>query len=213
MFIIAVSSCHIEPLLKNNILCLLQIFKSNLSDDTIPSLLSFYCHFHCCSVAQPVQLFKTPWTAASQASLSFTISQRLLKLMSIESVMTWKHLPSVVLFSSCLQSFPASGSFPMSQFFPSGDQSIGTSASASVLSMNIQDRFPLGLTSLIPLQSKGLPRVSLFQHHSPKASILQCSAFSMVQLSHPYMITGKTRALTIRKFVDQGMSLLFNTLV
>ena len=107
----------------------------------------------------PVQLFKTPWTAASQASLSFTISQRLLKLMSIESVMTWKHLPSVVLFSSCLQSFPASGSFPMSQFFPSGDQSIGTSASASVLSMNIQDRFPLGLTSLIPLQSKGLPRV------------------------------------------------------
>ena len=107
----------------------------------------------------PVQLFKTPWTAASQASLSFTISQRLLKLMSIESVMTWKHLPSVVLFSSCLQSFPASGSFPMSQFFPSGDQSIGTSASASVFSMNIQDRFPLGLTSLIPLQSKGLPRV------------------------------------------------------
>ena len=66
---------------------------------------------------------------------------------------------SVVLFSSCLQSFPASGSFPTSQFFPSGGQSIGVSASASVLLMNIQDWFPLGLTDLISLQSKGLSRV------------------------------------------------------
>ena len=104
----------------------------------------------------PVQLFKTPWTAASQASLSFTISQRLLKLMSIESVMTWKHLPSVVLFSSCLQSFPASGSFPMSQFFPSGDQSIGTSASASVHLLNL---ISLGFTGLISLLSTGFSRV------------------------------------------------------
>ena len=66
---------------------------------------------------------------------------------------------SVVRFSSCRQSFPASGSFPMSQFFSSGGQSIGVTASASVLSMNIQDWFPLGLTSLISLQSKGLSRV------------------------------------------------------
>ena len=66
---------------------------------------------------------------------------------------------SVVPFSSRLQSFPASGSFPMSQFFPSGGQSIGVSASASVLPMNIQDWFPLGLTGLISLQSKGLLRV------------------------------------------------------
>ena len=66
---------------------------------------------------------------------------------------------SVVPFSSCLQSFPASGSFPMSQFFTSGGQSIGVSASASVLPMNIQDWFPLGLTGFISLQSKGLSRV------------------------------------------------------
>ena len=66
---------------------------------------------------------------------------------------------SVVPFSSCLQCFPASGSFPMSQFFTSGDQSIGTSASVSVLPMNIQGWFPLGLTGWISLQSKGLSRV------------------------------------------------------
>ena len=66
---------------------------------------------------------------------------------------------SLVPFSSCLQSFPASGSFPVSQLFTSGGQSIGASASASVLPMNIQDWFPLGLTGLISLQSKGLSRV------------------------------------------------------
>ena len=66
---------------------------------------------------------------------------------------------SVVPFPSCLQSFPASGSFPINQFFTSGGQSIGASASASVLSMNIQGPFPLGLTGLISLQSKGLSRV------------------------------------------------------
>ena len=74
----------------------------------------------------------------------------------------WYHLTissSVIPFSSCPQSFPASGSFPMSQFFTSGDQSIGASASASVLPMNIQDWFPLGWTGLISLQSKGLSRV------------------------------------------------------
>ena len=113
--------------------------------------------------------------------------------------------PSVVPFSSYLQSFPASGSFPRSQFFTSGGQSIR--ASASVLPMNIRDWFSLGLTSLISLQSKGLS--SLLQHHSSKASILQQSAFFIVQLSHPYMTTGKTIALTKRTFVGQVMSLLF----
>ena len=83
---------------------------------------------------------------------------------------------SVVPLSSCLQSFPASASFPISQFFTSGGQSIGVSASALVLSMNIQDWFPLGLTCLISLQSKGLSK-SLPQHHSSKASILRHSAF------------------------------------
>ena len=77
-------------------------------------------------------------------------------------------LSSIVSFFSCLQSFPASGSFPVSQFFASGGQSIGASASASVLPMNIQDWFPLGMTCLISLQSKGLSRVfssTTFQKH------------------------------------------------
>ena len=106
-----------------------------------------------------VQLFVNPWTAARQASLSITNSQSLLKLMSIESVMPSSPLILCHPLSSCLQSFPASGSFPMSQFFTSGGQSIGDSASASVLPMNIQDRLPLGLNYWISLQSKGLSRV------------------------------------------------------
>ena len=89
-------------------------------------------------------------------------------------------------------------------------QSIGVSASASVLPINIQDWFPLGWTGLISLQYKGL--LSLLQDHSSKASVLQCSAFSVVQLSHPYMTTGKTIALTRQTFVGKVMSLLFNTL-
>ena len=106
-----------------------------------------------------VQLFGTPWTAAHQTSLSITNSQSLLKLMSIESVMLSNNLILVFPFSSRLQSCPASGSFPMSQFFTSDGQSIGVSASASVLPMNSQDWFPLGWTGSISLQSKGLSGV------------------------------------------------------
>ena len=98
---------------------------------------------------------------------------------------------SVIPFSSRLQSLPASGSFPMSKFFPSGGQSVRVPASASVLPMKIQDWFPLGWTVWISLQSK-----SLLQHHSSKASVLRHSAFSRVQLSHPYLTTGKTIAFT-----------------
>ena len=88
---------------------------------------------------------------------------------------------SVIPFSSHLQSFPASGSFQMSQFFAAGGQSIGVSASASVLPMNNQDQFPLGWTSWISLLSKGLSRVmSLLQHHSSKASILWHSALTSI---------------------------------
>ena len=108
-----------------------------------------------------VRLFATLWIAACQGSLSITNSQSLLRLVSIKLVMTSDHLTissSVIPFSSCLKSFPASGSFPMSQFFTSGGQSIGVTTSASVLLMNIQDWFPLGLTSWISLQSKGLSR-------------------------------------------------------
>ena len=101
----------------------------------------------------------TPWTAACQASLSFTVSQSLLRLMSLNR---WCHptiSSSVIPFSSCPQSFPASGSFPMSWLFVSGGLSIGASASASVFPMNIQGWFPLGLTGLVSLQSKRLSRV------------------------------------------------------
>ena len=105
-----------------------------------------------------VRLFVTPWTAARQVSLSITNSQNLLRLMSIESVMPSNHL-SVDPFSSHLQSSPASGSFQTSQFFASGGQCIGVSASTSVLPMNIQDWFPLGWTGWISLLYKGLSGV------------------------------------------------------
>ena len=111
------------------------------------------------------------------------------------SLSRWCHLiisSSVALFSSCPPSFPASVSFPMSQFFTSGGQSIGASALASVLPMNIQDWLPSGLTCLISLLSKRLSRV--------------------FQLSQSYMTTGKTIALTIWAFVGKVMPLLFNML-
>ena len=104
-----------------------------------------------------VWLFETPWTAARQASLSFTISQSLLKLMPVESVMPSNHL---ILCHSLLlppSTFPSIRVFSSDQIFTSGGQSIW--ASASVLPMNIQDWFPLGLTGYISLQSKGLSRV------------------------------------------------------
>ena len=119
----------------------------------------------------------TPWTAACQASLSFTISKSLLKLMCIESVIpSKKHLMLCrpLLFLSSI--FPSIRVFPVSQFFASGGQRFGTSASASVLPMNIQDWFPLGLTSLISSQSKGLSRVFsstiVGKHNSSAPSLL-----------------------------------------
>ena len=106
-----------------------------------------------------VRLLATPWTTACQAFLSITNSQSSPKSMSIESVMPSNHLilcrPLLLLPSI----FPASGSFPMSQLFTSGGQSIGVSASTSVLPMNTQYRSPLGWTGWISLQSKGLSRV------------------------------------------------------
>ena len=102
-----------------------------------------YKWLFCCSVAKSCSIFVTSWTAACQASLSFTMSLSLLKLMSSR----WCHptISSSVVSFSCLQSFPSSGSFPESQLFTSGGQSIGISASASVLPMNIQGWFPLEL--------------------------------------------------------------------
>ena len=130
--------------------------------------------------------------------------------MPIKSVMPSSHLILCRLLLFRPQSLPATGSFPMSQFFACGGQSIVVSASATVLPMNTQDLSPSGWTCWISLQSNGLSRV--FSNHSSKASIFWCSAFFTVQLSHPYMTTGKTRALTRWNFVGKVMSLLFNML-
>ena len=132
--------------------------------EDISTQFSSNCYiFSCLSVRfsrSVVSHSATPWTSARQTSLSITNSQSLLKLMSIESVMPSNHLILChPLLLSHSQFFPASGSFQMSQLFASVGQSSGVSASTSVLRMNIQDWFPLGLTGWIPLQSKGLSRV------------------------------------------------------
>ena len=171
--------------------------------------VNFYYSCYCCLVTQ---LCLTLSDLIDCSTLGFPVFHLLPELA--QTYMHWVSdalhptiSSSVVPFSSCLQSFSASGSFPMSQLFASGGQSMG--ASASVPPMNIQGWFPLGLTGLISLQTKGLSRV--LQHHRSKASVLQ-SAFFMVQISHPYMTTGKTVALTVQTFVGKVMSLLYNTL-
>ena len=114
--------------------------------------------------------------------------------------------------SSCPQSIPASGSFQMSHLFASSGQSIGSSASTSVLPMNTQDWSPLGWTGWISLQSKRLSRVfsnTTVQFKSINPLVL---SFLYSQLSHPYMTTGETIALTRWTFVDKVMSLFFNML-
>ena len=156
-----------------------------------------------------VWLFATPWIAAHQASLSITNSQSLLKLMSIESVISSSHLilchpllllppipPSIRAFSNestlCMR-WPKYWSFSFS-IIPSKEH-------PGLIS------FRMDWLDLLAVQGT---LKSLFQHRSSKASILQRSAFFTVQLSHPYMTTGKTIALTKRTFVDKVMSLLFN---
>ena len=118
---------------------------------------------------------------------------------------------SVIPFSPSLLSFPASGSFPMSQFFASGGQSIGVSAQHQSFQWIFRiDFLRINWFDLFPVQGT---LKSLLQHLSSKASILQHSAFFMVQLSHPYMTTRKTIALTRWSFVSKVMSLLFNITV
>ena len=147
-----------------------------------------------------VQLFATPSTTACQASCPSPTPEACSNFCPSSR---WCHptISSSVVPFSCLQSFPASGSFQMSQLLASGGQSIGVSASASVLPMNIQDRSPLGWTGWISLQSKGLWRI--FSNTTSKASVLWCSAFFMVQLSHPYITSGKTMAFTRKTFVGK----------
>ena len=113
-----------------------------------------FCH----SVAQLCSTLCDPMNCSTPGFPSFTISWSLLKLMSIKSVMPPNYLILCRPLSSCLQSLPASGSLSVSQLFASGGQSIGASTSASVLPMNIQGLFPLGLTGLISLLSKGPSR-------------------------------------------------------
>ena len=158
-----------------------------------------------------VRLFVTPRTAALQASLSNTNSWSLLKLMSIPSMMLSNHLilccllvlppsifPMIRVFSNelvlCIR-WPKYWSFSFS-ISPSNEYS-------GLISFRMDWLDPLAVLGTLK---------SLFQHHSSKASILQCSAFFIVQLSHPYLTTGKTIALTRWTFVSKVMSLLFNTL-
>ena len=158
-----------------------------------------------------VWLFASPWTAACQASLSITNSPG--ACSNSCPLSRWCHptiSPSVVPFSSCLQSFPSSGSFLMSQFFTSGGLSIGASDSASVLPINIQGWFPLGLTDLISLRSKGLSRVfsspTVQKHQFFSISPSLCPTLTYI---HDYW---KNHSLTRRTFVGKDMSLLFNML-
>ena len=152
----------------------------------------------------------TPWTATHQAPWSFTISWTCSNSCPLSLWCYLIILSSAAPFSSCPQSFPASGSFPLSQFFASGGQrkywsfSIHPSNDYSGLIS-----FRINWLDLLALQ--GTLR-SLLQHHSSKASILWCWAFFMVQLSHPYMTTGKTIGLTMWTFVGKVKSLLFNML-
>ena len=121
--------------------------------------ISFKCTYCYCSVAQACPNLVTPWTEAHQA---FLPSQSPRVCSNSSPLSQWSHptiLSSVIPFSSCLQSFPASGSFPMSWLFTSGGQNTGSSPSASVLPMSIRGWFPLGLKGLNSLQSKGFLRV------------------------------------------------------
>ena len=139
-----------------------------------------------------------------------SLSPSLLKLMPIESVMPSNNLILCHLLLLLPSIFPSIRVFSNELVLHTRWQSIGASASVSIFPMNIQDWFPLGLTGLISLLSKGLS--SIIQHHNSKASILRCSTFSVVQLSHPYMTNGKTIALTRQTFVGRVISLLFNML-
>ena len=163
------------------------------------------------SVAQSVQLQATPWTAARQASLSITNSLSLLKLMSIESVMPSNHLILCCSLLLPLSIFPSPRVFSDESVLHirwpkqwSFSFSISPSNEYSGLISFTMDWFDL-------LAVQGTFK-SLLQHHSSKASILQCSAFFIVQLSHLYMTTGKAIALTRWTFVGEVMSLLFNML-
>ena len=170
-------------------------------------VLSYCC---CYSVAQSCLTLWDPMGCSMPNPLSFTISRSLLKLMSIELIMPSNHL--ILYWSLLLPSiFPSIRVFSVSQLFVSGGQYWSFSFSISpsneypgLISFRIE-WFDLAVQSLLVVKS-------LLQHDNSKASILRCSAFFMVQVSHLYMITGKTIGLIIQTSVGKVMSLLFNTL-
>ena len=177
----------------------------------------FYIQWHNahCPVIQfssVTQLCPALWEPVDCSTSGFLVHHQLLALTQTHVYWAGDDIQSShPLSSPSPPTFNLCQTFQMSQFFTSGGQSIGVSASASVLPMNIQDWFPLGLTAQGLLAAQGTLK-SLLQHHSSKASIFQHSAFFIVQLSHPYMTTGKTIALTRPTLVEKVMSLLFNTL-
>ena len=187
-------------------------------DPWLPDMPEQHCNhelFYCISESiiqslSCVRLFAVPWTASHQASLSFTVPWNLLKLMSIESMMPSNHL---ILYCPLLlpSIFSSIRVFSSESALCIKWPKTGASASASDLPMNIQGWFPLRLTGLISLQSKGISRV-LSSTTVWKHKILQCSAFFMVPLSHPYMTVGKTIALTRWTIVGKVISLFFNAL-
>ena len=174
-------------------------------------LVALLCPTLSVQLLSPVWPFVTPWIAARQASLSITNSQSLLRLASIKSVMTSRHLilcrpllllplipPSIRVFSNestCHMRWLKYWSFSFS----------------IIPSKEIPGQISFRMDWLDLLAVQGTLR-SLLQHHSSKASMLQCSVFFTVQLSHPYMTNGKTIVLTRRTFVGKVMALLFNML-
>ena len=169
----------------------------------VDSIWSAYSGISSVQLLSNVRLFVIPWNAACQASLSFTISQSLLKFMYTELMMHPTMSLSVAPFSSCPQSFPASGSFLMSWLFASSGQSIGVAALATVLPMNIQGWFPLGLTGLIFLLSKGLSRVfsntTIWKH-----PFFGTQPTLWSQLSHLYLTTEKNHCLYYMDLCQQS---------
>ena len=181
-----------------------------ITESTAIHSVSSTSQFSSVQLLSHVRLFVTPWTAAYQASLSITTSRSLPKLMSIESVMPSNHI------LCCPLLLPPS-IFPSIRVF--SNESVLRirwtkywSFSFSISPSNEYSRlisFRMDRLDLLAVQGT---LKSVLQHHSSKASVLQCSAFFIVQLLHPYMTTGKTIVLTRQTFVDKVMSLLFNML-
>ena len=164
-------------------------------------------------VVQPlnhVQLFATPWTTAHQAALSFTIFRSSFKLIPIESMMLSDHLKlccPLILLASIFPSIRAFSKESVLHIMWPKDWSFSFSISPSNEYSGLI-AFRTDWFDLLAVQST---LESLLQHHNSNASVPQCSAFFVVQLSHPYMTTGKTKALTMQTFVGKVISLLFNT--